>query len=132
MRSQVKLLIGSRGVLNLCSSPAAGSAASFSILHSKSQMHFFLIFAFFHLIYFTFVFPHLHIFSKPRSSILAPRVPFSLSPCLFYSLSSSCLHWLPSFDKLNIQELKNLTKFTLNKQTSLFYKNNLNMFQGIC
>ena len=76
-------------------------------------------------------FPSFAYFSKPRSSILAPRVPFSLSPCLFYSLYSSCLHWLPSFDKLNIQELKNLTKFTLNKQTSLFYKNNLNMFQGI-
>ena len=130
MRSQVKLLLGSRGVLNLCSSPAAGSAASFSILHSKSQMHSFSSLHFSPHI-FSICFPSFAYFSKPRSSILAPRVPFSLSPCLFYSLSSSCLHWLPSFDKLNIQELKNLTKFTLNKQTSLFYKNNLNMFQGI-
>ena len=69
-----------------------------------------------------------------QASILDPStssplllIPLSLLLPVFLLLALAPLLWQAEHPRV-----ENLTKFTLNKQTSLFYKNNLNMFQGIC
>ena len=60
---------------------------------------------FFPLMYFPFVFLHLHIFPSldPRSWHLENLL---LIPLFLFTVLLLYLHWFPSFDKLNIQELE--------------------------